>query len=106
MKSRIINLQKTRTYSLAEPKPNGVDILEELLAEEGMFLTQAKDVPLYERVFTPKLVLGTECNSDDWREITAEEMRVLKAQKQKDAEERRKAKLEKYKSLRNENTEL
>lgn len=52
---------------------------------EGMFLTQAGEVDILDRVFATKVAIGKEDSPDNWREITAEEADILKAE-QKEAE--------------------
>lgn len=74
MKSRIINLKKTTaTYSKGTLTPNGVDVLEEISAEEGMYLTQSYDVDIMDRVIGKSVMLGKGCSSNEWKEITKEE---------------------------------
>lgn len=80
MKTRIIDLRKTTTRSLSNPKPNGIDVLEEIEAEEGLYLTQVGDVPIEERVLGRKATLGAGCSSDEWTEINAEQYKQYKAE--------------------------
>lgn len=71
MQHKIHNLTKTRT--LSDPKPNGVDVLEELIAEEGMKLTQNEYIPIQERIIASAVMLGKGRSADEWIEITQEE---------------------------------
>lgn len=89
MKSRIISLKKTRTLSALVP--NGVDILEEISADEGMLLTQSTDIDIRERVIGKSIMLGKGCSSDDWKEITNEEADTIKAEQKRIYEEEMKA---------------
>lgn len=68
MQHKIYNLNKTRTIG-AEPVPNGVDILEEIIADEDYKLTQSADIPLQERIIASAVMLGKGCSSNEWREI-------------------------------------
>lgn len=78
---KIYILNQTNARSIAEIQPNGIDVLEELIAEEGMKLTQNEDTPLEERVIASKVMLGRGRSSDDWIEITQEEAdKILKEQ--------------------------
>lgn len=82
MKTKIHNLTKTRTLS-ADLIPNGVDILEELIADEGKKLTQNAYMPVEERIIASVVMLGKGCTSDDWLEITQEEAdQILKEQEE------------------------
>ena len=89
MKSRIINLNKTRAYTIGSSIPNGVDVLEEISSEEGMFLTQSADVDIRERVIGRVVMLGKDCSSSDWKEITEEEAEAIKVEQEKVYEEDR-----------------
>lgn len=53
--------------------PNGIDIIEELVADEGFFLTQVEDVPVLDRIICSSVMLGKGRTSDLWKEITIEE---------------------------------
>lgn len=75
MKSRIVYLNKVR--SISAPIPNGVDILEEISSEEGMFLTQSANVDIKDRVVGSSVMLGKGCSSTEWKEITKEEADII-----------------------------
>lgn len=50
-----------------------------LLPEEGMLLTQAQDVALADRVFSPMVILGNNGQTqEDWREISEQEASEMK----------------------------
>lgn len=67
--------------ALEEPVPNGVNIIEELIAEDGFKLTQTEDVPLTERIIASAVMLGKGRNSSEWKEISQTEAdEILKAQ--------------------------
>lgn len=83
MKSRIINLNKTRTLSSGALTPNGVDVLEEISSEKGMFLTQSADVDIRDRIIGIKAILGKGCSSSQWKEITAEEAKAIMEEKER-----------------------
>lgn len=87
MKSRIIELnKKTRTYSVAKTSalvPDGINVLEEITAEDGMFLTQAADVDIIERVVGRQVMLGHGHTSSEWREITEAEKEKIEAEQAK-----------------------
>lgn len=105
MKSRIINLKKKSTYSIGNLVPNGIDVLEEITAEEGMLLTQSADVDIRKRVIGECVMLGRDCSSDEWKEITPEEVEVIKAEQEKAFEEDRiKSEKELKQLTANENT--
>lgn len=87
MKSKIINLKKTRSFSGVE-KPNGIDILEQLFPEEEHYITQSAEVDILDRVFASQLTLGAGCSSDEWRDISLEEMRILKEKQNKEKKRR------------------
>ena len=57
----------------ATPQADGVNILEELIADEGMKLTQNEEVPIEERIIASAVMLGRGCKSNEWKEITQEE---------------------------------
>ena len=78
---KIHNLNKTRT--IASPIPNGVDVLEEIIADEGKRLTQNQYIPIEERIIASAVMLGRGCSADDWLEITQEEAdEILKQQEE------------------------
>jgi hypothetical protein len=65
-----------------------------LQAEEGKYLTQAKDVDIMERIITAdKVYLAANAEVSDWIEISAakaevyEEMKRLKEKEMEEAEE-------------------
>lgn len=80
MQSRIIDLRnkKTRVIILEELTPNGVDILEEITADEGMVLTQKGNMDISERVLAHKITLGKGCDSSEWIEITEEKAEEIR----------------------------
>lgn len=45
----------------------------ELVADEGMYLTQVKDVEILERIVASKVSLSKHSTEDTWKEITKEE---------------------------------
>lgn len=48
-----------------------------LIPREGFKLTQAKDVPLEQRVFSEKVFLAVNDSPDNWMEIADEEAQVI-----------------------------
>lgn len=83
MKSRIIDIRQGATArSLTPPKPNGIDVLEEITPEEGMVLTQVADVPVEERVIARVVTLGRGRSSDEWKEIPIEQGESILAEQQ------------------------
>ena len=44
-----------------------------LEAEEGHFLTQAKDVDIKDRIIASKIALGKYDSAENWKEISSEE---------------------------------
>lgn len=65
------------------PQADGVNILEELIADDGMKLTQNEYIPVQERIIASVLMLGRGCSKDDWMEITQEEAdKILKEQEE------------------------
>ena len=48
-----------------------------LIPREGFKLTQAKDVPLEQRVFSDKVFLAVNDSPDNWMEIADEEAQVI-----------------------------
>lgn len=82
---KIHNLNNTSTISTLSVNdvPNGIDILEEIFPEDGYKLTQAKDVPIQDRVIASACMLGKDCVSTEWKEITIEEAEeIIELQKQ------------------------
>lgn len=63
--------------------PNGVDILEELTAEDGMCLTQKGEVPLEERIIATQVMLGKGRSSSEWKEITEREAEAIQDEQAK-----------------------
>lgn len=109
MKSRIINLNKTRTYNANNLIPNGIDVLEEISSEDGMFLTQSADVDIRERIVGTGVMLGRGCSSDEWKEITKEEADTIKAEQEKAFEEdeiKDEEEMESNKNLNNEDISI
>ena len=99
MQSRIINLKKTSQRAISVygiDIPNGIDILEEIIADENMVLTQSADVSIEDRVLGGKVMLGRGHSSSEWKEITTEEADEIERLK-KEIEE------EKLKQLDNKN---
>ena len=89
MKTIIHNLNKAQTRSISatpngssEPTPNGIDVLEELIADEGMKLTQSADTPLQERILATAVMLGKGCSSDEWKEIPQAEADEIRRQQE------------------------
>lgn len=78
MKSKIINLKKTKTLSSGTLIPNGIDVLEELIAEEGQYITQASDVDVLDRLILSKIMLGKNQSKDNWKDMSAEEASAIK----------------------------
>lgn len=81
---KIHELNPSKTRSIATPKPNGIDVLEEIIAEEGKKLTQNEyNLPIEERIIASAVMLGKGCSPDDWIEITQEEAdQILKQQEE------------------------
>lgn len=48
-----------------------------LIPREGFKLTQVKDVPLEQRVFSDKVFLAVNDSPDNWMEIADEEAQVI-----------------------------
>lgn len=48
-----------------------------LIPREGFKLTQAKDVPLEQRVFSEKVFLAVNDSPDNWMEIADEDAQVI-----------------------------
>lgn len=48
-----------------------------LIPREGFKLTQAKDVPLEQRVFSEKVFLAVNDTPDNWMEIADEEAQLI-----------------------------
>lgn len=88
-KIHIIN-QKTRSLI-----PDGVNVLEEIIADEGMKLTQSEDVDITKRIIASAVMLGKDHSSDEWKEITEEKANVI-------LEEQTKL----YNELQNEDTKV
>lgn len=79
---KIHNLTKIRTIS-SELIPNGVNVLEELIADEGKKLTQNEYIDVKDRIIASKVMLGKGCSSEDWIEVTQEEAdEILKEQEE------------------------
>lgn len=80
MQSRIIDLRNKnfRAITFGELTPNGVDILEEITAYEGMVLTQKKNVDISDRILAHKITLGKGCDSSEWIEITQEKAEEIR----------------------------
>ena len=54
-----------------------------LIPREGFKLTQAKDVPLEQRVFSDKVFLAVNDSPDNWMEIADEEAQeIIKQQEE------------------------
>lgn len=65
------------------PQADGVNILEELIADEGKKLTQNAYIPIQERIIASAVMLGRGCSPDDWMEITQQEAEeILKEQEE------------------------
>ena len=80
---KIHDLNPSKTRSISTPKVDGVNVLEELIAEEGMKLTQNEYIPVEERIIASAVMLGKGCSSDEWIEITQEEAyKILKEQEE------------------------
>lgn len=58
---------------VVEEIPNGVDIVEELIADDGHYLTQSGEVPLLKKVFGRRVILGSGHNSTEWKDISEDE---------------------------------
>lgn len=81
----IHKLNKLDTISIMSNAltPNGIDILEELIAEDGYKLTQSEEVPIKERIIASAVMLGTGHSSSEWKEITIEEAnQIIKEQEE------------------------
>ena len=72
-------LNPSSARSISTPKPDGVSVLEELIAEDGMKLTQADDVEIQERIIASAVMLGKGRTADEWKEITMEEVAEIEA---------------------------
>lgn len=80
---KIHDLNPSSARSIGNPKVDGVNVLEEIIAEEGKKLTQSKELPLEERIIASAVMLGKGCSSDEWVEITQEEAdEILKRQEE------------------------
>lgn len=55
------------------PQPDGVNILEEIIADEGKKLTQNAYIDIQERIIASAVMLGRGCSKDEWMEISQEE---------------------------------
>ena len=51
--------------------------------QEGMVLTQFKDVKLEDRIFSEKIFLAVNDSPSNWKEITEEEANKLKEEQEK-----------------------
>lgn len=100
MTSRIINLKKIRTMSSGALIPNGIDVLEELIAEEGQYITQANDIDIMDRLVLSKVILGKNHSKEEWKDISSEEASDIKNEQQRIIEE------EERKRQEEENEEL
>lgn len=70
------------------PQADGVNILEELIADEGKKLTQNAYIPIQERIIASAVMLGRGCSKDEWMEITQEEAEeILKEQEELNKQE-------------------
>lgn len=73
-KLHILNKKKVNNISLLEAViPNGVDIIEELIAEDGYKLTESYEVDITKRSVFTRCFLGKGRNASEWKEITDEE---------------------------------
>lgn len=63
---------------------DGVNILEELIADEGKRLTQNEyNIPIQERIIASRVMLGKGRSKDEWIEITQEEAdKILREQEE------------------------
>lgn len=66
-KIHIVN-QKVRTISI----PNGIDVIEELIADEGYKLIQSSE-NVENRIICSAVMLGAGHTKEEWIEITEEE---------------------------------
>ena len=83
MITKIHNIKKSNARTISEPVPNGVDVLQELIAEEGMKLTQNAYIDIKERIIASAVMLGRGCSPDDWMEISQEDAdKIIKEQEQ------------------------
>lgn len=81
MKTKIHIVNQKATRSIANPIPDGVNVLEELIADDGKKLTQSTDIDIKERIIATAVMLGKGCSSSEWIEITQEEANnILKQQ--------------------------
>lgn len=65
------------------PQADGVNILEELIADDDKKLTQNEKLPIEERIIASAVMLGKGCTADEWIEITQEEAdEILKQQEE------------------------
>lgn len=81
MKSIIIkvnNKVKARNLNMEPEIPDGINIIEEIFPEEGMYLTQIEDVDIAHRIITDSsIILSKNTKSSEWKEITAEEAQIF-----------------------------
>lgn len=83
---KIHNLKQIDTLSLTPPTPDGINVIEELIAEDGKMLTQNAHIPLQERILAYAVMLGRGCPADDWIEITQEDADIIKQQQEEERE--------------------
>lgn len=53
-----------------------------LTPEEGYYLTQVEEVEISQRIFSDKVFLGFNDSPSNWKEISAEEADIMKAELQ------------------------
>lgn len=83
MKTKIHIVNQKATRSIVNPIPDGINIIEELIADEGMKLTQSEDINIKDRIVCSAVMLGKGHSSNEWKEITEEEANVIKEEQSK-----------------------
>ena len=73
MKTQYHYITGIAPFSSATPQPDGVNILEEIIADEGKKLTQNAYIDIQERIIASAVMLGRGCSKDEWKEIPQEE---------------------------------
>ena len=77
MKTQIHIVNQKATRSITNPIPDGVNVIEELIADEGFKLTQSTEVSLEERIIASAVMLGKGCSSNEWKEISETEATII-----------------------------